>query len=81
MQKAVVVMALSVVSGMVVSVPERMQLTPVMKSKDWSQTSLIPIELTVGIQEMEDKKVTAEQAIKDNMGKYGSIAFAVRRPG
>lgn len=73
------VMALSTISmsgGMVV--PE-MQLTPAMKSQDWSKTPLVPIRFTIGVEEMEP--LTAQDAIAQNMGSSGSIAFVVRRPG
>ena len=75
-----VVMALSTVAGgMAAAIPERMQLTSQMKSKDWSKSSLVPIQLTVGVQELDAKP--ANEIIHEHTGKYGSIAFVVRRPG
>jgi hypothetical protein len=61
------------------SVPERMQLTPVMKSMDWAKTPLIPIRFTIGVEELEE--TTALDSIAKHMGSSGSIAFVVRRPG
>jgi hypothetical protein len=60
-------------------VPENMRLTHAMKHFDWSAASMIPLDVTVGVQEHEP--ITAEEAIKSNTGASGSIAFVVRRPG
>lgn len=73
-------MALSaVVVSTAMTVPDRMQLTPVMKAKDWSKTTLIPLKFTIGVEELETKN--AQDVIAQHMGPDGSIAFVVRRPG
>ena len=76
------VVALSSCTSMVnaMAIPERMQLTETMKSADLGKANLIPIDFTVGVQEMES--VTGEEAImRANTDNIGSIAFVVRRPG
>ena len=75
---AVGILALSSLStGMVV--PDRMQPNAATRSTDWSASSVIPLDFSVEIQEMES--MTAKAAIDQNMGDVGSIAFVVRRPG
>ena len=78
---AMVVALSSCASTMVnaMAIPERMQLTETMKSADLGKANLIPIDFTVGVQEMEP--VTGEEAINTNTDNIGSIAFVVRRPG
>ena len=61
------------------AIPERMQLTETMKSANLGTAKLIPIDFTVGVQELEP--VTGEEAIMTNTDSIGSIAFVVRRPG
>lgn len=62
-----------------VAVPENLQLTPTMKSMDFSSFSLTPLDFTLGVQ--EGAPMTAQAAALDNSGPAGSILFAVRRPG
>jgi hypothetical protein len=61
-------------------VPERLLLTPTMKAADWSTTPLIPIDFTIGVQELEPI-LSAQDVISKHMGSAGSIAYVVRRPG
>ena len=61
------------------AIPERMQLTEAMKTANLKQTKLVPIDLAVGVQEMDT--IQGEEAIMANTGTVGSIAFVVRRPG
>ena len=61
------------------AIPERMQLTEAMKTANLKQTKLVPIDLAVGVQEMDT--IQGEEAIMSNTGPVGSIAFVVRRPG
>ena len=61
------------------AVPERLLPTPVMKNYKWKSTSLLPLDLTIGVQEGTAKK--GSEIISKHSGSAGSIAFVVRRPG
>jgi hypothetical protein len=61
------------------AVPERLIPTPTMASYRWKDTSLIPLDLTVGVQEGTAKR--GSDVIAQHSGSAGSIAFVVRRPG
>jgi len=72
-------------------VPERMYLSDTMKNtKEWlTKAQLIPLDFTKpSFIDGEDSIVTEEnimlkgnEVVERNSGKYGSIAFVVRRPG
>ena len=61
------------------AVPERLAPTPVMKNYKWKDASLLPLDLTVGVQEGSAAK--GSDVISENSGPAGSIALVVRRPG
>jgi hypothetical protein len=50
-----------------------------MKNFKWSDTSVVPLDLTVGTKELSP--ITGAAAIQQSTGTAGSIAFVVRRPG
>ena len=73
-------------------VPEYMQLSSIMKNTNsWlNKAQLIPIDfdqksfLGDGAQNIVKEKdllLKGNEVVQRNMGKYGSIAFIVRRPG
>ena len=62
-----------------IAVPDRMALSQTMKKFKWSDSSVVPLDLTVGTQELP--VITGQEAIEQNTGTAGSIAFVVRRPG
>ncbi len=66
-------------SSSAVAVHQSMHLTATMEATDFSKVPLIPIDLTVGIQ--EGSPVMAKDVIMNHMGHSGAIVFAVRRPG
>lgn len=69
-------------TGSIVSASKEQALLPLstsMQSMDFTSTSLVPIDFTLGIQELES--ISAQEAIMKNMGEFGTILFAVRRPG
>lgn len=64
------------------AVPERMLLSTSMKNVDITQATLIPLEIDTEkktVQELESK--TASQVLSEESEMYGTICFAVRRPG
>lgn len=61
-------------------VPDRMIPSSTMKSMNWNEASLIPVDLTIGVQE-QTPSLTGGQVIAKHTGSAGSIAFVVRRPG
>ncbi|KAL3924949.1 MAG: hypothetical protein SGARI_005932 [Bacillariaceae sp.] len=55
------------------AIPERLIPTPVMKNYKWKDTSLISLDLTVGVQEGSATK--GSEVISKHSGSAGSIAF------
>lgn len=66
------------------SVPERMHISPEVRSMDISGAKLFPLEIT-GVKGAESVKelesTTAGEVLSKVSGKYGTVAFVVRRPG
>ena len=73
-------------------VPEYMQLSSIMKNTNsWlNMAQLIPIDFDqksflgdgeTNIVKEKDLLLKGDEVVQRNMGKYGSIAFIVRRPG
>ena len=73
-------------------VPEYMQLSSIMKdTNSWlNKAQLIPIDFDQksflgdgeqNIVKEKDLLLKGNEVVQRNMGKYGSIAFIVRRPG
>ena len=62
-----------------ISVPDSMKLTPTMEATDFSAIPLIPLDLTIGVQ--EGASISASDAVAKQAGPEGAIVFAVRRPG
>lgn len=65
------------------AVSTRLQISPILSENlpQLYQTPLIPLDLTVGVQEKQDRTRTLQQVAQEQSKKYGSIAFVVRRPG
>ena len=74
------------------TVPEYMQLSSIMKdTNSWlNKAQLIPIDFDQksflgdgeqNIVKEKDLLLKGNEVVQRNMGKYGSIAFIVRRPG
>jgi hypothetical protein len=76
---AVAWMATSSTDAMLV-VPERMIPSSTMKSMIWKDATLIPLDLTIGVQELSPS-LSGDQVLAKQSGSVGSIAFVVRRPG
>lgn len=55
-------------------------LDPTAQSTDWSTTSLIPVDFSVGVQEITPAR-SAKEIVAQHSGVFGSIVFVVRRPG
>jgi hypothetical protein len=72
-------------------VPEYMQLSTIMKNTgSWlTKAQLIPIDFEQqsflegenNIVKEKDMLLKGDEVVQRHMGKYGSIAFIVRRPG
>lgn len=62
-------------------VPKYLRVTETMRSaqSQLAQSSLIPLDFTVGVQEMP--QVTGADVFSKHSGDSGSVAFVVRRPG
>lgn len=75
---AVAGMSLSSVAG----VPERMMLSPSMRSADLTTSPLIPLDIDVKSTSVEElSPVVSSEVLKKHAGKHGSVCFVVRRPG
>jgi hypothetical protein len=64
-------------------VPERMIPSSIMQSMNWRDATLIPIDLTIGVQELSPA-LSGDQVLAKHTtssGSGGSIAFVIRRPG
>jgi hypothetical protein len=77
---AVAWMTTSNTVAMQVVLPERMMPSSTMKSMNWKDATLIPIDLTIGVQE-QSPSLSGDQVLAKEGGSIGSIAFVVRRPG
>jgi hypothetical protein len=84
--------ALGASATAVSKVPEYMQLSSIMKNTNsWlNKAQLIPIDFDqksflgngeTNIVKEKDLLLKGNEVVQRNMGKYGSIAFIVRRPG
>jgi len=66
------------------AVPKNMRMSPDASSMDINAAKLFPLDITgkEGQESVVAKDVTtAGEVISKHTGKYGSIAFVVRRPG
>jgi hypothetical protein len=66
-------------AAMAAVVPKHMIVTDVMASAPLASSTLIPLDLTVGVQEMAP--VSGQEVFTKHAGALGSVAFVVRRPG
>lgn len=86
MRKSVLAIAtlLSTARAMVVVVPERMALSPAMRSTDLNAAVLTPIRIDADsktVTLLNDTVTTGAQALDAHTGRHGSLCFVVRRPG
>jgi hypothetical protein len=54
-------------------------LTPAMKIAPLTSASFLPLDFGVGVKESE--AILGEEMVGRNTGRFGSVAFVVRRPG
>jgi hypothetical protein len=78
-QTATIVLAAATGAAYSMNVPERMILTKIMKNAPLRSASVLPLDFGVGVKELE--AIQGDEMIGRNTGRFGSVAFVVRRPG